>query len=284
MSVQSKTVSVHGSTMHYLSEGKGKPIVFLHGAPASSYLWRNILPKLGIKGHCIAPDFIGMGNSDKPDIQYTIHDHIKYFEGFIDALKLKDITLVMLGMGSVVGMVYAEKHPENISGLVFIESFLHVPKDEQEIPMLIQDLIPMMKDEKRLKEMVVDENYALEKFLPSLTLKKLSPEILAVYRKPFETKESRVVLWQSVLENPFFNSKSPLIPIINGYLRWLQTTHIPKLLLYVVPGFLVSIETVKWCTDNIPALTAVDIGFGLHYLPETIPDEISDALLAWMPS
>lgn len=283
MSIQSNRVNVYGSDIHYLSEGKGNPVVFLHGSPVSSHVWRNIIPKIARTSHCIAPDFIGMGQSDKPEIDYSIHDHIKYFDAFMDALKLKkNITLVMLGLGSVVGTVYAKNNPEKISGLVFIESFLHIPQNLHEVPMLIQDFIPIMKDEKKLQKMILDENYAVEKFLPSLTLKKLSADVLEVYRAPFKDKSSRKVLWQSVVENPFFNSKSPMIPMINNYLEWLQQTQIKKLLLYAVPGFLVNIGTVKWCMDNFPELTSVDIGYGLHYLPETLPTEISDALLSWI--
>jgi len=282
MGIQSNKVTVLGSQMHYLTEGSGKPVVFLHGAPVSSYTWRNIIPNVSKHAQCIAPDLIGMGESDKPALEYTIHDHIKYFEGFTKALALNDITLVMLGMGSVIGMTYAQKYPEKISGLVFLESFLHIPKNMQEVPMLIQDLMPLMNNEKELKRVVLDENYALEKFLSNLTLKKLSPDVMEIYRKPFKDKKSRQVLWQSVIENPFFNSKSPMITMVNHYLEWLQTTQIKKLLLYAMPGFLVSMETVKWCMDNFPALTAVDIGYGLHYLPETLSDEISDALVKWI--
>jgi haloalkane dehalogenase len=148
MGIQSSKVKVLGSEMHYLSEGSGDPVIFLHGAPVSSYLWRNIIPKISTKAHCIAPDFIGMGDSDKPAIEYTISDHIQYFEGFIEALKLKKFTLVMLGLGSVVGTVYAQKNPEKISGLVFLESFLYIPKNLQEVPMLIQELMPLMNNEK----------------------------------------------------------------------------------------------------------------------------------------
>jgi haloalkane dehalogenase len=128
----------------------------------------------------------------------------------------------------------------------------------------------------------LEENYAVEKFLSSLTLKKIAPDVLDVYRKPYQDKKARLVLWQALLDNPLFNSKSPMIPMINDYIQWLKVTQIRKLLVYAVPGFLVSMDTVKWCIDNFSELTTVDIGFGLHYLPETLSDEISDAIFNWI--
>ena len=100
---------VHGSRMHYIEQGEGDPILFLHGNPTSCYLWRNIIPHMTPPGHCVAPDLIGMGKSDKPDIDYRFFDHAKYIEGFIDALGLKNITLVVheLGVGAGVPLCAA---------------------------------------------------------------------------------------------------------------------------------------------------------------------------------
>src|SRR3990167_11121560 len=106
-----KFVSIKGSNMHYVDSGSGSPILFLHGIPTSSYLWRHIIPALSSQARCIAPDLIGMGQSDKPDIDYRVFDHIAYLEEFIDALELKNITLVLHGWGSVIGFDYARRHP-----------------------------------------------------------------------------------------------------------------------------------------------------------------------------
>src|SRR5258707_79307 len=103
----SQYVDVYGSKMHYFEQGEGDPILFLHGIPTSSYLWRNVIPHISTLGRCIAPDLIGMGKSDKPDIEYSLSDHIKYIEKFIDTLKLKNLTLVLHGWGSIIGFNYA---------------------------------------------------------------------------------------------------------------------------------------------------------------------------------
>src|SRR5579872_1683639 len=124
LSYPSKFVEIFGSKIHYVEAGSGDPILFLHGIPASCYVWRNVIPHLSSLGRCIAPDLIGMGQSDKPNIEYTISDHIKYIEKFIDALKLRRVTLVMHGWGSVIGFSYAMQHEENCKGLVFYEAYL----------------------------------------------------------------------------------------------------------------------------------------------------------------
>ncbi len=88
---ESHYIKIHGCNMHYVDEGSGDPILFLHGNPTSSYLWRNIIPHLTALGRCIAPDLIGMGKSDKPDIEYRFFDHAKYVEGFIEKMGLENI-------------------------------------------------------------------------------------------------------------------------------------------------------------------------------------------------
>ena len=117
-------VEVHGSKIHYIDEGKGEPILFLHGNPTSSYLWRNIIPHLTNNARCIAPDLIGMGKSDKPDIEYRFFDHVKYIEGLIDKMKLKDITLVIHDWGSALGFHYAMRNEDKIRGIAFMEAIL----------------------------------------------------------------------------------------------------------------------------------------------------------------
>ena len=121
LSYPSKFIEVYGSKIHFIEVGEGDPVLFLHGIPTSSYVWRNIIPHLSTLGRCIAPDLIGLGKSDKPDIEYSIFDHIKYIEKFIEIMKLKNITLILHGWGSVIGFDYATRHEKNCKGLVFYE-------------------------------------------------------------------------------------------------------------------------------------------------------------------
>ena len=121
---KSNYIDVKESRLHYIDEGEGDPILFLHGNPTSSYLWRNIIPHLTVKARCIALDLIGMGKSDKPDIEYRFFDHVKYVEGFIKKIKLKNLTLVMHDWGSALGFHYAMRHERNIKGLAFMEAII----------------------------------------------------------------------------------------------------------------------------------------------------------------
>ena len=121
---RSKFIEIHGSKIHYIDEGTGDPILFLHGNPTSSYLWRNIVPHLTSLARCIAPDLIGMGKSDKPNIEYRFFDHLKYMEGFIERMGLKNITFVVHDWGSAIGFHYAMNHESNVKGLAFMRQSL----------------------------------------------------------------------------------------------------------------------------------------------------------------
>jgi haloalkane dehalogenase len=274
-------VNVFGSKMHYARMGKGQPVVFIHGMPTSSYVWRHILPIIAKNADCIAVDLIGMGLSDKPDIKYSIHDHIKYFTGFIDGLKLKDVALVMHGWGSVIGLSYASQHEKNISSLAVVEGYVHVPPIE-ELPLPVLELAYMSRDRKKLERLIIEENYFVEKLLPSITLKKISQDVLDEYAKPFKEKKNRRVIYQFMLDQPFYNPKSAERKLIDDYSAWLQQTSIRKLLMYAIPGFLTPMSTVSWAIDHLPNLTVVELGEGLHYLPETRAQEIAQTLSGWL--
>ena len=130
---ESKFIEINGSNMHYVDVGEGDTILFLHGQPTSSYLWRNIIPYMQTNTRCIAPDLIGMGKSDKPDIAYTYHDHYDYVVKFIEKLELKNITLVIHDWGSGLGFHYAKNHPNNIKGIAFMEAII-TPMTWEEFP------------------------------------------------------------------------------------------------------------------------------------------------------
>ena len=278
----SHDVKVKGHKIHYSTQGKGKPVVFIHGVPTSSFIWRNVMPRIASCHQCIALDLIGMGQSDKPDIDYTIQDHIDYFTGFIDALGLSSFDLVMHGWGSIIGFEYARAHPEKINSLAFIEAYINLPENRRDIPLPIQEIAIMSHDAEKLKHLVYEENYVLEKLLPGAMMKKLSPEELNHYRKPFEKKEHRKVLWQYALEQPYRNAKSPVVKLVKQYSEWLKESPHRKLMMYGMPGFLTGMSTVAWAIDHFSSLTVVEVGHGLHYLPETRAVEIGETLAGWL--
>src|SRR5579872_6570646 len=185
---KSHYVDIYGSKMHYIKEGEGDPILFLHGIPVSSYVWRNIIPHLAGLGTCIAPDLIGFGKSDKPDIEYTMTDHIKYIDQFIETLKLDKIIIVMHGWGSIIGFDYAMRHPEKCKGLVFYEAYLR-PINADDISLPYQEQILSWQEQDSVTDLIMNGMHFVDKVLPQSVMRQLSEKELSYYRDPFKTKD-----------------------------------------------------------------------------------------------
>jgi len=274
-------VSVKGSKMHYYDSGKGDPVLFLHSIPTSAYSWRHIIAALSPQMRCIAPDLIGMGLSDKPEIEYRIFDHIEYIDGFIDALKLKNITLVLHGWGSVIGFDYARRHADNIKGLVFYEAHLQPVRHWNELSLPVQQLATLLNRQGASYRAVVMQNYFIEKLLPRSVIRELSKEEMDHYRAPFPTPESRKPLWQYVKDLPLGKGPDDVIALMQQYSDWLQKTKIPKLLLYAIPGFMTTLDSVQWAKTHLPNITLVALDDALHLAQESVPDQFSQAVLQW---
>ncbi len=277
---ESHFVEVHGAKMHYLDEGQGDPILFLHGNPTSSYLWRNIIPHLSGQARCIAPDLIGMGQSDKPDIAYRFFDHFKYIEGFIEALDLRNITLVLHDWGSGLGFHYAATHPENIKGLAFMEAIIR-PVTWAGFPPKYKFAFKAMRTDRIGWLMLSGLNLFVNQILPGGMLRKLTAEEWARYRAPYPTPHSRRAVRQWPREIPIDGKPADVYAVVNHYSEWLQETDLPKLLLFVSPGALITPEMVDWCKANYRNLTVVDIGEGLHFVQEDHPARIGRELSTW---
>lgn len=277
-------ISVHGSNMHYYDVGDGDPILFLHGIPTSAYVWRHIIPVLSSQGRCIAPDLIGMGESDKPNIDYRVFDHIKYIDGFIDALKLKNITLVLHGWGSIMGLDYARRHEKNIKAIAFYEAHLKPITDWNELSLPVQQFATLLKREGASYRAVVEQNYLIEKMLPRSAIRHLTDEEMVHYRAPFLTPESRKPLWQYVNDLPLGSGPDDVVKLIKQYSSWLQKTKIPKLMLYAVPGFMTTIDDVQWAKDHLSNIDIVALEDALHLAQESIPEQFNNALVNWYES
>ena len=198
---QSKLVEVLGSRMHYVEEGSGDPVLFLHGNPTSSYLWRNVIPHVSALGRCIAPDLIGMGKSDKPDIVYGFFDHSRYVEGFIEALGLRNITFVIHDWGSALGFHYARRHEGNVKGIAFMEAIVR-PITWDEWPDQARQMFQAFRTPGVGEQMIMDNNMFVEAVLPGAILRKLSQEEMDRYREPYPTRESRKPTWRWPNEIP----------------------------------------------------------------------------------
>lgn len=275
---ESHYIDVYGSKMHYIEEGQGDPILLLHGMPTSSYLWRNIIPHLSPLGRCIAPDLMGMGKSDKPNIDYSIFDHIKYIEKFIELMNLKKIMLVLHGWGSIIGFDYAMRHESNIKGLIFYESYIRSLADDLSLPHSQQ--IFKLQGEKNKYGSVNQISLLVKELLTLAVLRTLTPEELAHYQEPFQAEGSGKPLFQYLKE---LCGKDPKVKkLISSYSKKLKQSTLPKLLLYAMPGFIMPIGTIMWAKEHLPNLEIIDVGEALHYAQETNPALFGETISVWI--
>jgi len=280
---ESRFLEVNSQRLHYIEEGEGDPVLFLHGNPTSSYLWRNIIPYLSDRARCIAPDLIGMGKSDKPDIPYRFFDHYPYIEGFIEQMGLKNITLVIHDWGSGLGFHYARLHPDNIKGLAFMEA-IYRPLSWSGMPPEFKLAFRMMRAPGMGWLMVSVLNSFVKQVLPQATVRSLREEEMRHYKAPYPTIASRKPLRQWPLEIPFDGKPADVHEAVAAYFQWLQETPIPKLLFHAHPGGLISPKDVAWMKEHLPNLKTVDIGKGIHYVQEDQPHRIGEELARWYPS
>jgi len=276
---ESKYVEIHGSKIHYIDEGSGDPILFLHGNPTSSYLWRNIIPYLVPHGRCIALDLIGMGKSDKPDIDYRFIDHSKYVEGFIEKLDLSNLTLVIHDWGSALGFYYAMRHESNIKAIAFMEAMMKTftwkgfPSDFKIAMKLFRSGIGWF--------MISVMNLFLTQMLPKATGRKLTAEEKDFYKAPYKTIKSRKPVRQWPLEIPIDGQPSDNYEMISNYSQKLQESELPKILFFANPGTAIDAKMLDWCKQNLKNLETVDIGEGLHFIQEDNPHLIGEELAKW---
>jgi len=277
---ESKYVEVLGSKMHYIDEGEGDPILFLHGNPTSSYLWRNIIPYVSDDGRAIAVDLIGMGKSDKPDIDYRFVDHAKYLEAFIEELELENITLVIHDWGSGLGFNYAANNEDNIKGIAFMEAVL-MTYSWAEFNPEFTELFQNFRTPGVGEELIMNQNFFLEQFMPAGIIRALTDEERNNYQEPYETVESRKPVWKWPNEIPVDGEPSDVHEIVTNYNQWLQETEVPMILFHATPGLIITEPVVEWTKQNLKNLETVDIGEGLHYVQEDNPHAIGEALSDW---
>ena len=276
----SRFIEVQGSKMHFIEEGEGEPILFLHGNPTSSYLWRNIIPHLTPHARCIAPDLIGMGRSDRPDLEYRFFDHSRYVDGFIEALGLENVTLVLHDWGSGLGFHYARRHATNIRALAFMESIVR-PSSWSAFPKDYKVGFRLMRTPGVGWFMISVMNAFVKQILPQAIVRDLSPEETAHYEAPYPTVGSRKPVRQWPCEIPIDGKPADVHSAVADYSRWLQETDLPKLLFHASPGGITDEATLAWCRESFPNLETVDIGDGIHFVQEDNPHRIGLELARW---
>jgi haloalkane dehalogenase len=214
--------------MHYIDVGEGNPILFLHGNPTSSCLWRNIIPHLSGQARCIAPDLIGVGKSDHPDIPYRYDDHYRYVSGFIDALGIgSNLTLVVHDWGSGLGFRWAHEHESSVKAIAFMEAIVG-PLTWEGLPADFRMAFRLMRTPGIGWLMICVGNIFIKQMLPNATHRKISPEAQDYYASAFPDIASRKSVRQWPLEVPISGSPADNVAVIKGYREWLGEADLPK--------------------------------------------------------
>jgi haloalkane dehalogenase len=276
------TTRVLGSTMFHRELGTGHPLIFLHGNPTSSYLWRDIMPAVDA-GRRLAPDLIGMGHSGKPDLAYTFEDHARYLDVWFDALDLDEVVLVGHDWGGALAFDWAAHHPSRVRGLAFMETIVK-PMAWEEFPDGGRELFRKLKTPGVGETMILENNLFLTDMLPFTVASGLSDEDLDVYLEPYPTPESRRPLLQWPRSMPLGGEPAELVARIERYDRWLAASgEIPKLLLAFEPGpgAMMGAEMIDWCAANIAGLEIERLGVAGHHAPEDQPEAIAAAVVSW---
>jgi haloalkane dehalogenase len=276
---------VLGHRMHYVEAGEGDPILLLHGEPTWSYLWRNVIPFLARQGRVIAVDNIGFGKSDKPHIAYTYTDHIQHIEGFIAALGLRRITLVVHDWGSALGLDYAARHEDNVLGVALMEAMIApmypISTDDPALPLLNASFPNTARDPILGPKLLMEQNAFIEEYLPGLVVRDLTEAEMDAYRAPFRDPASRFPILSWPRQVPIDGEPRDSFVAISNYNAWLERTRVPRLHLYAKPGSLNPPELVAALAARCRAYETAYIGPGLHYVQEDQPEAIGRAVADW---
>lgn len=278
-----QTLVVDGSTMAYVDAGEGPPLVFLHGNPTSSYLWRNIIPHLSGAYRCIAPDLIGMGDSDKlvesgPG-SYTFVEHRAHLDALLDRLDLgDDVTLVIHDWGSALGFDWARRHQDRVRGIAYMEAIV-MPVEWSDWPDAARGVFEAMRSDAG-ESIVLDKNIFVERILPASIMRDLSDEEMDAYRAPYlEPGESRrpTLTWPRQI--PIEGEPRQVHDIVSAYAAWLTETDIPKLFVNAEPGSIL-VGRQREFARTFPRQREVTVA-GSHFIQEDSPDEIGTAIRTW---
>jgi haloalkane dehalogenase len=271
--------------MAYVDVGTGDPIVFLHGNPTSSYLWRNVIPHVQHLGRCLAPDLIGMGESGKlPDPKrgtYSFSTHAGYLAQFLEQVQATErVTLVLHDWGSGLGFDWAARHPDAVRGIAFMEAIVN-PLLWADWPRAARRIFQAMRGPDG-ERMVLDENVFVEKVLPASVLRGLSPEAHERYRAPYREPADRWPTLEWPRQIPIEHVPPDVHDAVDRYAQWLAHSEVPKLFVNAEPGSIL-VGRQRTAVRRWPALTEVTVP-AAHVVPEDAPDEVGRALADWIPT
>tara|TARA_B100000609_G_scaffold190633_1_gene178749 strand:+ start:515 stop:1378 length:864 start_codon:yes stop_codon:yes gene_type:complete len=283
MTWDKKYIDVLGKQIAYVEMGEGDPIIFQHGNPTSSFLWRNILPQLKSLGRCIAMDLIGMGDSekleDKGNMTYSYDTHKKYFDGFLDAIGVEsNATLVIHDWGSALGFDWANDYPQKVKAICYMEGIVQSMEWEdwnEDAKGIFQGFRSPAGE-----EMILEKNLFIEAVLPGSILRKLSDAEMNEYRRPFNDKKSRRPTLDWPRQIPLENNPPEICRIVDSYSQWMAENNIPKLFINAEPGAILIGKQREFCRTwkNQKEVTVK----GSHFIQEDSPNEIGNAIFDWL--
>lgn len=282
--IESRYLAVNGHRLHYIDQGNGNPVVFLHGNPTWSYTFRNIIPYVERSHRCIAVDLIGMGRSDKPDIGYTFLEHVDYVTRFIEQLELTDIVLVGHDWGAAIGLHYAMNHPDKIKAVAMLEPQALYPNAAWSdfSPPEAVPLFQQLRDPLEGWPFMRDNSVFVEGMTSTIINRPISPEEHENYREPVRNPEDRKPMWVFPNQIPIEGRPTEVVDAVNARNAWFTSTPIPKLLFYATPGCTVREPQLDWCREQLSNLTLCDIGRGFHHLAEENPHAVGRELQRWL--
>ena len=281
-----KIMKVFDKNMSYVEMGQGNTILFLHGNPTSSYLWRNIMPYMKEKGRCIAPDLIGMGDSDKLENKsagtYTFIEHRKWLDELLNLLDIGNkVILVVHDWGSALGFDWAKRNQDRVAGIAYMEGIVRPLKNWDEWPSSSAPIFQGFRSEAGEK-LVMEKNIFVEKVLPGSILRGLTEEEMEVYRRPFNIPEDRRPTLDWPNQIPIEGHPKDVTEIAKSYSEYLSTSNVPKLFVNAEPGAILVGEQREFCRSwlNQQEITVS----GSHFIQEDSPDLIGKGILDWLLS
>ena len=283
---EKRQVEVNGKSMSYVEMGEGDPIIFLHGNPVSSYLWRNVMPEVKHLGRCIAPDLIGTGDSEKldnpgPDT-YTFETHRAYLAGFMQAVGAgENVTLVLHDWGSALGFDWANSHRNSVKAIAYMEALVRPFPDWNDWSEGGAKFFQAMRSEAG-EHLVLERNLFIEKILPSSIIRQLSNEEMEEYRRPFLEEIHRWPMLSWPRSIPVGGNPENTHKIIGDYANWMATNDLPKLFINAEPGAILTGAQREFARSwkNQHEMTVK----GIHFIQEDSGPEIGKAIADWLPA
>jgi len=278
-------IDVLGKSMAYVEMGEGDPIVFQHGNPTSSYLWRNIMPHVRGHGRCVAIDLIGMGDSakleDSGPERYTFVEHREYFDAALQALGIeRDVTFVVHDWGSALGFDWANRHRDGVKGICYMEAIVCPVATWDDWPEAARQVFQAFRSPAG-EGMVLEKNVFVERVLPGSIIREMDEQEMAVYRRPFaEPGEDRrpTLTWPRQI--PIAGEPADVVAIVQDYADWLAASEVPKLFINAEPGAILTGPQRDFCR-SWPNQIEITVN-GIHFIQEDSPDEIGRTIADWL--